>query len=132
METRTGGCMCGKVKFSVSGEPYRVGICHCMDCRKHHGGLFHASAIFPQDSVRIEGETGSYNGRFFCQNCGSSVFGKSNDEIELNIGSFDSTNQFEPTYELWTIRREAWLPDFPSLKQYDQDRDTQSRQEDGR
>ncbi len=132
METRTGGCFCGKVKFSVSGEPYRVGICHCMDCRKHHGVLFHASAIFPEDAVRIEGETGSYNGRFFCQNCGSPVFGKSDDEIELNIGSFDSTNQFEPTYELWTIRREAWLPDFPMMKQYDRNRESESREEQGR
>lgn len=48
MNQNTGSCLCGKVRFSVSGEPARVGICHCLDCRKHHGALFYAAAIFPR------------------------------------------------------------------------------------
>lgn len=84
MERHTGGCLCGQVRFEISGQPYRVGVCHCLDCRKHHGALFHASAIFPQDAVKIEGETGQYAGRHFCPRCGSSVFGRSADEIEVN------------------------------------------------
>lgn len=132
MNMKSGGCACGSVRLSIVGEPYRIGICHCMDCRKHHGALFHASAIFPQDAVTIEGETRSYNGRFFCPNCGSPVFGKSDDEIEVNLGSLDSPDQFEPTYELWTIRREAWLPDFAALRQYERDRESTGRTEKGR
>ncbi len=54
MERFTGGCLCGNIRFVASGRPYRVGICHCLDCRKHHGALFHASAIFPQDAVTID------------------------------------------------------------------------------
>jgi hypothetical protein len=46
-ERFTGGCLCGSVRIVASGRPYRVGVCHCLDCRKHHGALFHASAIFP-------------------------------------------------------------------------------------
>jgi len=65
MDRLTGGCLCGKVRIVASGRPYRVGICHCLDCRKHHGALFHASAIFPEDAVTIEGETRDYAGRFF-------------------------------------------------------------------
>jgi Glutathione-dependent formaldehyde-activating enzyme len=52
-ERFTGGCLCGSVRIVASGRPYRVGVCHCLDCRKHHGALFHASAIFPQDAVTI-------------------------------------------------------------------------------
>lgn len=48
MERFTGGCLCGKVRIVAAGRPYRVGLCHCLDCRKHHGALFHASAIFPR------------------------------------------------------------------------------------
>jgi hypothetical protein len=52
-ERFTGGCLCGSVRIVASGRPYRVGVCHCLDCRKHHGALFHASAIFPQDAVTM-------------------------------------------------------------------------------
>ena len=86
MDRFTGGCLCGDVRIVASGRPYRVGLCHCLDCRKHHGALFHASAMFPQDAVTIEGETRDYAGRFFCPRCGSSVFGRSADEIEVNLG----------------------------------------------
>ena len=46
MDTITGGCLCGKVRITASGQPDRVGLCHCLDCRKHHGALFYAAAIF--------------------------------------------------------------------------------------
>jgi hypothetical protein len=129
MSDVTGGCLCGKVRFVASGDPYRVGLCHCMDCRKHHGALFHASAVFPQSAVTIEGETGAYEGRYFCPHCGASVFSVSEDEIEVNLGSLDAPDQFKPTYELWTIRRESWLPDMPRLQHYDRDRESTGRSE---
>lgn len=117
-----GGCLCGAVRVQAHGAPYRVGLCHCMDCRKHHGALFHASAIFADTAVDISGETHTYAGRHFCPRCGSSVFSRSGDEIEINLGSLDSINQFHPSYELWTIRRESWLPPFYGVKSYPEDR----------
>ena len=60
MDRFTGGCLCGDVQIVAAGRPYRVGICHCLDCRKHHGALFHASAIFLEDAVTIEGERRDY------------------------------------------------------------------------
>ena len=62
MDRFTGGCLCGDVRIVASGRPYRVGLCHCLDCRKHHGALFHASAIFPQDAVTIDGESATTPG----------------------------------------------------------------------
>ena len=130
MERFTGGCLCGEVRFVASGDPYRVGICHCLDCRKHHGALFHASAIFPQEAVKVTGEPQGYAGRFFCPRCGSSVLARSGDEIEVNLGALDAPDQFKPTYELWTVRRESWLPPFPLTRRYERDRESASRFED--
>ena len=123
MERVTGGCLCGKVRIVASGRPRRVGVCHCLDCRKHHGALFHASAIYPEDAVVVEGETGDYAGRHFCPHCGSSVFSRSPGEVEVHLGTLDAPDQFQPSYELWTIRREAWLPPFPLAEHYERDRD---------
>lgn len=128
MDQVKGGCLCGNIRLVASGRPYRVGLCHCLDCRKHHGALFHASAIFPADAVTISGERRSYKGRHFCPDCGSTVFGRTEDEVEVNLGSLDDADQFIPTYELWTIRREGWLPPF-QLHRYPQDREGTGRTE---
>ena len=123
MEMAEGGCLCGAVRIKAVGAPLRVGICHCMDCRKHHGALFHASAIFPSAQVEVAGETRQFQGRHFCGTCGSSVYSRTDDEMELHLGMFDATDSFVPSYELWTVRREHWLPEFPGLQGFERDRE---------
>jgi hypothetical protein len=126
MEPFTGGCLCGSVRIVASGSPWRVGVCHCLDCRKHHGALFHASAVFPESAVTVEGETHSWEGRHFCPRCGSPVFSRTGDEVNVNLGSLDAPDQLRPTYELWTIRRDSWLPEFAGMRRYERDRDAGS------
>lgn len=130
MTKHAGGCLCGAARLVASGEPYRVGLCHCLDCRKHHGALFYAAAIFPEDAVVITGETRAFRGRHFCPECGSSVFARFEDEIEVHLGSLDAPDQFVATYENWTVRRETWLPAFPTRKRYPHDREGNVRSED--
>jgi hypothetical protein len=127
MNTVSGGCLCGNVRILAHGRPDRVGVCHCLDCRKHHGALFHASAVFPQDAVTVEGETRNYVGRSFCPRCGSSVFARTGDEIEVSLGALDAPDQLAPTYESWTVRRESWLPPFPLERRYERSRDATGR-----
>jgi hypothetical protein len=129
MEHVTGSCLCGAVRIVATGQPYRVGLCHCIDCRKHHGTLFHASAVFPETAITVTGSTADFHGRHFCPTCGSSVYGHSGDEIEVNLGALDAPDQFRPTYELWTCRREGWLPGFPGVRGYMRDRESDGRTE---
>ena len=127
METFKGGCLCGAVRFEATGRPYRVGVCHCLDCRKHTGSLFHVLAMFPQDAVKVEGQTGEFHHRHFCPACGSSVFACHDDEIEVAVGALDEIDQLAPTYELWTVRREGWLPGFPFHRHYERNRESEGR-----
>lgn len=129
MDEFTGGCLCGDVRIVASGRPYRVGVCHCLDCRKHHGAVFYAAAIFPQDKVKVDGETRDYEGRHFCLRCGSSVYAQTDDEIEVHLGTLDASDQLVPTYECWTSRRESWLPALPNARQFQRDRDAKDRVE---
>ncbi|MDQ2094176.1 GFA family protein [Rhodalgimonas zhirmunskyi] len=118
----TGGCLCGDIRITATGAPLRTGVCHCLDCRKHHGALFYAAAIFPENAVSVEGTPSSFEGRYFCPRCGSSVFARSEGEVEVHLGTLDTPNQFTPDYELWTIRRESWLAPFPCSTSYKRDR----------
>lgn len=127
MDRISGGCLCGEVRLAAVGRPYRVGLCHCLDCRKHHGALFYAAAIFPADAVTVEGETRDWRGRHFCPRCGSSVFARSGDEVEVHLGTLDAPDRFIPTYENWTVRREGWLPPFPLAGHYAENREATGR-----
>ena len=42
--------------------------------------------------------------------------------MDLHLGALDAPDQFKPTYELWTVRREGWLPDF-GLERFEHDRE---------
>ena len=127
MSQVTATCLCGAVRVAATGEPYRVGLCHCFDCRKHHGALFFAAAMFPADAVTVSGKTGAWKGRHFCPACGSAMFNRFDDEVELHLGALDEIDRFEPTYECWTVRREAWLPPFPVRYRYDRNREADGR-----
>ncbi len=122
MARYTGGCLCGRVRIVATGAPDRVGICHCLDCRKHHGALFYAAAIFSQDAVEITGETRDFAGRYFCPQCGSPTFARSGDEVEVHLGALDEPGQLIPEYESWCVHRERWLPVFENMQHYERDR----------
>lgn len=113
----TGGCACGKVRFEARGEPYRVGLCHCLTCRKVHGAPFNFFVVFPRDAVTIDGDmvefaSSEHGRRYSCRACGAPVSSHYDrpDEIDLYPGSFDEPGLWQPSYELWTTRREPWLP----------------------
>src|SRR5947208_10779834 len=68
---RTGGCLCGAVRYSVRGDPVHVGRCHCADCRKESGSAFTVYGQWPIEAFEVSGEISSYDGRGFCALCGS-------------------------------------------------------------
>ena len=122
---RKGGCACGAVRYVATGGPLRVGLCHCLTCRKRHGAPFNAFAAFRTGQVRIEGRpaiwTGAEHGLIHgCPTCGAPLFwtaaswpengeGDGDGEIEIHLGGLDEIGQFTPQYEVWVKRREPWL-----------------------
>ena len=76
--TRTGGCLCGAVRYSVTGPMRPVIACHCHQCRKTSGHHVAATAG-ARDAVEITGEVAWYASsgtarRGFCPVCGSNLF----------------------------------------------------------
>lgn len=120
---RRGGCLCGAVRYRLRGEPVRVGLCHCADCRKESGSSFVTFAVWPRDGFSFTGEIGAFRGRGFCPRCGSRLFNLEEDAVEVRIGSLDDApNGLEPSYEIWIKRREPWLSELPGAGQWEEDR----------
>jgi len=129
---RFGSCYCRAVTFRVTGQPLRVGICHCADCRKTSGSAFSAYAVWPISAFEQTGQTSTYGNRSFCVTCGSRVTWVHDDEAEVMIGSLDVVpTDLTPEYELWVGRRENWLHALPAARQFDHDRETETETERG-
>jgi len=123
MTSRTGQCLCGGVRYEVRGEPKRVGLCHCADCRKESGSVFTAFAVWPLSAFSSEGEVSVFAGRSFCRECGCRLFNLTGEEAEIRIGGLDQApTDLNPTYEVWTKRREHWLTALAGRDQFDGDR----------
>ena len=56
MSVRTATCMCGQLTATCDGEPFRISVCHCLDCQKRSGSSFAAQARFPADRVTTSGD----------------------------------------------------------------------------
>ena len=59
MTGRTASCRCGQLRATVTGEPVRVSVCHCLNCKKRSGSAFAVQARWPVDQVKIEGASKS-------------------------------------------------------------------------
>jgi hypothetical protein len=77
-----GSCLCGAVRFEVSGPIEPVVHCHCTMCQRAHGAAFVTWAALPSERVRVtagEADVTHYRSseigtRSFCRRCGSSMF----------------------------------------------------------
>jgi hypothetical protein len=119
---RRGGCSCGAVRYEVRGEPIKVGLCHCTDCRKETGSLYLAYADWPLEAFTSTGDYTTYEGRSFCLVCGTRLFHIGDHGAEICIGSLDDAPAgLEPTREGWIKRRETWLSPVAGASQHRED-----------
>ena len=119
---RQGGCSCCAVRYTVAGEPLKVGLCHCADCRKETGSAFLAYADWPREAFSVSGDYRTYEGRSFCPLCGTRLFHLGDDHAEICVGSLDEAPAgLVPTREGWIKRREPWLEPVHGASQHRED-----------
>jgi hypothetical protein len=107
---------------TVTGEPVRVSVCHCLNCKKRSGSAFAVQARWPKDHARIEGqsktfeivaESGNRATFHFCPECGSDVYyeidGKFDDLVAIPVGAFDDPWFAKPAYSVWENRKHDWV-----------------------
>jgi hypothetical protein len=75
----SGRCLCGSIRYRVTGAPLRVSYCHCEQCRRFTRAPVFAAAQVARAEFEIEGKTTQFRSsehgvRHFCSTCGSSLF----------------------------------------------------------
>ena len=121
MTTMTGGCLCGRVRYSVSGDAVMQVNCHCKNCQRQSGSAFSTIIGVPEGALSIEGEFKTFDDqgesgeavlRDFCPNCGSPLFSRvavAPGLIFIKVGTLDDTSGFTPAMHLWTKSKQHWV-----------------------
>jgi hypothetical protein len=119
-QTLSGSCLCGSLKYSVSGVPSRFYHCHCTRCRKS-SGTGHATNLFMTDGkITWTGDTELIKRykvpeaerftRTFCSNCGCAL------PVEIaamNLafipaGTLDDEPNIKPQARIFQDSRTSW------------------------
>jgi hypothetical protein len=126
MTDRMASCRCGQLRAIVTGEPVRVSVCHCLNCKKRSGSAFAVQARWPKEHVRIEGRSKTFvkvadSGNsaifHFCSDCGSDVYyetdGKFDDKfnnlVAIPLGAFGDPYFLVPSFSVWEQRKHEWV-----------------------
>jgi hypothetical protein len=97
--TRTGGCLCGAVRYEVRGSLRPVVMCHCGQCRRATGHFMAATAARHADFRLVQSselrwfDSSESARRGFCGRCGSTLFwqGQGRDYLSITAGSLDDS-----------------------------------------
>ncbi|MCJ8324488.1 MAG: GFA family protein [Rhizobiales bacterium] len=109
MTIAKGGCLCGKLRYAVKGQPQRLTYCYCKYCQRATGGGNLVSPVFDSANVEItHGKAKIYEHRsegsgklmyvHFCDQCGTKIlhtYERFADVTGLYGGTFDDPNWFD-------------------------------------
>ena len=119
-----GGCLCGGMRYRISGTPVASLVCHCASCRRASGagavawltvrradfGFFSGAPARHQSSPGVT--------RCFCPNCGAALTYENAaqaETIDVTTATLDEPSAHPPTVELWLEHRISWQAVDPTL-----------------
>lgn len=127
MTEMTGGCMCGRIRYSATVDTDEAYLCHCRMCQRATGNVSVAFKNMKRKDVRWDREPDYYASspiakRGYCAQCGTSLtFQFSDDEnenLDLTVGSFDDPSRFRPAHHFGAeSMHRAWI-NTESLPEY--------------
>jgi|TARA_B110000914_G_C15223682_1_gene336284 hypothetical protein len=110
-----GGCLCGCIRYIVSGEPEIAAVCHCRYCQLRSGSAFGSLAYFKDENFKIiSGELKKFNftsesgnewETYFCDQCGTTIYCLL--EIRLGLSGICS-GTFDPPTFWFNLDREVF------------------------
>ena len=116
----TGGCACGRIRFTAEVDSDDAYLCHCHMCQRATGSISIAFMGIKKAAVRWECEPDYYGSspiarRPFCSACGTSLGFEfpDSDSMDLTVASFDDPSRFVPRHHYAVeSMHEAWLDTY--------------------
>jgi hypothetical protein len=124
-----GGCLCGRVKFEISGPIKHIIYCHCSQCRKAQGSAFAANGVVQAEDFHFVSGENNLTGftpvgdqtKYFCQTCGSPIISRRDslpNQVRIRLGALDSDIVERPEAHIFTTSKANWEDICGNLPQY--------------
>lgn len=127
MRIMEGGCLCGAIRYRITGTARSSVICHCASCRRASGAPTVAWLTVDRDRFEVlRGAARAFHSspgviRRFCADCGSALTyenSKSPLTIDITSASLDDPGAFPPTAEVWLAHKISWQAARADLSQH--------------
>lgn len=125
----SGGCLCGAVRYEITGTMRKVVYCHCEQCRKTSGHFVAATAVqsedlrFSEDAGLEWYESSDIADRGFCKRCGSSLFWRPThgEYVAVMAGALDAPTGLTSREHIYTADASDYYDITDGLPQFEQD-----------
>ena len=126
--TYTGGCLCGAVRYEISGSVGNPCFCHCASCRRATGAPMVPWGTFGRDALRVtRGRLSEYRSsaqvwRGFCARCGTSLTYRHEAraaEIDVTLATLDDPTRLTPLMHVWVKDQLPWVSIGDSLPRHE-------------
>jgi len=123
----TGRCLCGSVRYEVSGTAATLCYCHCDSCRRAAGAPMVAWGTFARSAFRVtRGQLSEHRSsapvlRGFCASCGGALTYQHDarpTEIDVTLASLDAPAALAPRMHVWVAEKLPWLVISDGLPQF--------------
>jgi hypothetical protein len=129
----TGGCLCGAVRYTITGDMIFSGKCYCEDCRKTSGTGHGSVFAVPESAVTVTGKLTEYKKdggsgqpitRRFCPVCGSKISATAAvmpGVMMVTASTLDDPTKFVHQMSVYASRAPSWdqppagVPAFPEM-----------------
>ena len=126
----TGGCLCGTVRFKITGKIRNIIYCHCSQCRKAQGSAYAVNGIVAAENFQFESGEAALTGyestpgqvKYFCRHCGSPIISKRPSvptEVRVRLGSIESDIRERPQAHIFVTSKANWEEITGELPQYE-------------
>ena len=127
-DTHEGGCLCGAIRYRISGKAKFRSMCHCQSCRRASGAPVVAFVgMFDDQFEELKGARTIFESspgvkRGFCKTCGTSLtFAGENwpGEVHVFTATLDDPEAFPPTVHTYCLDRLPWIDPDDGLPRLD-------------
>lgn len=123
-----GGCLCGAVRYEITGAVSKPCFCHCVSCRRASGAPTVPWGTVVREALRLtRGRLTEYRSspqvwRGFCARCGTSLTYRHearSAEIDVTLVTLDDPTRVAPQMHVWVKDRLPWVAIGDSLPRHE-------------